>query len=141
VQQISTLSARPTVPSMGAVDQTPTVGVRRLAPTDDQQGQRHVVNLRKRVSGDLQNAKTETDRRGVAAQAFEEGLNLPPSLMAPTLEEKAAEDEQRRKLSRNDWQWQQDYNENQIRTRPARPSVRGVVTAQDRADARRKCAA
>jgi len=90
VRDISTLSARPVDPSMAAtMSQEPGVGVRRLTPTGEQTQARRQVDLRRRVSGELAEATNETDRRGAAARAFGEGVNVPQSLMGPTLQEQA----------------------------------------------------
>ncbi|MDP3703682.1 MAG: hypothetical protein Q8R78_04785, partial [Candidatus Omnitrophota bacterium] len=131
LRTIMNLTARPTDPAMAAsMDQTPTVTGQRLAPTGAQQGQRRLVNLRRRVSGDLAAATTEEQRRGAAARAFEEGVSVPESLTKPTTTEtlKLAEGERGRDFE--DFKKRADYQEGQLRTRPAKPVRENLTPGQ-----------
>jgi hypothetical protein len=126
VQEIPTLDAKPTVPGMSAMGPR-EIGVRRLAPTGEQQGARRITGLRKRVSGELAGATDEGTRRSVAAEAFGEGVDVPAALMKPTAAETATAQAQADEREFGQWKRQQDYNEGQIRSRPARP-VREALT-------------
>jgi hypothetical protein len=106
VQEIPTLPAKPTVPGMSQMG-APGIGVRRLMPTGEQQGQRRVVDIRRRVSGELAGATNEADRRRAAAGAFEAGINPPEALMRPTMQETAAAQEAERKRDLEDFTTQE----------------------------------
>lgn len=79
VREIPTLAARATDPSMaGSISQTPEVGVRRIAPTAEQQGQRRLVDVRRRVAPGL--AGDAATRRNARATLFEETGQTGPDL-------------------------------------------------------------
>lgn len=126
VREIATIEARPTVPGMSEMGPQ-GVGVRRLTPTSEQQGDRRIVEVRRRTSGQLAGAKTEAERRAAAALAFEQGLNVPDSLMRPTLEEVTAAEAAERDRAMADEKELASYREGLIRTRPTPPPRGGLA--------------
>lgn len=102
VREIPMIDAKPIVPGMSQMGPQ-GVGVRRLTPDAAQQGARRVVGLRKRVSGELAGATSEDQRRQAAAGAFAEGVNVPDSLMRPSLQETTAADEAARQRDLEDF--------------------------------------
>jgi hypothetical protein len=74
--------------------------------------------------------ETPEGRATLQGMAMQEGINLPEMLTKPSLKEVAAADTAKRGQERDEWKWRQDYDESQIRNRPAKAPRENLTPGQ-----------